>query len=347
MKSRLEKTKEKLFSTGDNAAAFSCLRLLNSTLVSDEALLAILEYAESGKLTHPRNIATAMLVDQNLPPEIRESAVGWFLKGLKDANFRYWSIKGIAKHLGTTALEQLYEIAMGPQFDHECRSLAIQELSILSAQPFSRGLPRDPGKWSESQWRLEEIIDWKKQNFPRGNGCSAPAQSSLLHYPVSAVDKAASAIEEKFAKIRSIDYSNPVDPANYLVLGDQDEIEKIKRLWELPLNYLHFLECFSPFNILAQLHLPKIEDDVSLYGSKELIKGQVTYAVSATGETLHDWPISLLVIAHAWGDPFVLDLSQSTGIDAPVLTAEHDSGAWNFKQFSKSFVDFLSLLSVH
>ena len=39
-----------------------------------------------------------------------------------------------------------------------------------------------------------------------------------------------------------------------------------------------------------------------------------------------------------------MDLSQSDGTDAPVLTAMHGTGAWNFSEVANSFEDFLITL---
>lgn len=46
----------------------------------------------------------------------------------------------------------------------------------------------------------------------------------------------------------------------------------------------------------------------------------------------------------AISDPYVMDLSQSDGTDAPVLTAMHGTGAWNFSEVANSFEDFLITL---
>jgi hypothetical protein len=53
----------------------------------------------------------------------------------------------------------------------------------------------------------------------------------------------------------------------------------------------------------------------------------------------------LLVIACHGGDPFVLDLSKSDGNDAPVDTAEHGMGVWEFTRDAGSFTQFLATLA--
>ena len=54
----------------------------------------------------------------------------------------------------------------------------------------------------------------------------------------------------------------------------------------------------------------------------------------------------LVVIASHGGDPFVLDLSRSDGRDAPILTAEHGTGEWNFEKAADSFLAFLEELAI-
>ena len=66
-----------------------------------------------------------------------------------------------------------------------------------------------------------------------------------------------------------------------------------------------------------------------------------------TIKRLHDTLLETTdgVIASHGGDPFVLDLSSSDGNDAPVLTAEHGMGEWDFGQVADSFAGFLKSLT--
>jgi hypothetical protein len=52
-----------------------------------------------------------------------------------------------------------------------------------------------------------------------------------------------------------------------------------------------------------------------------------------------------VVIANDGGNPFVLDLSQSDGDEAPVLTAKHGSRTWDFVQVADSFEKFLQIVT--
>ncbi len=81
-------------------------------------------------------------------------------------------------------------------------------------------------------------------------------------------------------------------------------------------------------------------------GAGDLLEGQDGYSFDpTTKQPIPDWPEHLLVIGSHGGDPYVLDLTQSDGCDAPVLTAEHDASAWNFEPAADSFLKFLEQLA--
>jgi hypothetical protein len=83
-----------------------------------------------------------------------------------------------------------------------------------------------------------------------------------------------------------------------------------------------------------------------LFGAGELIEAQEGYSFNpATQQSIEDWPRHFVVIASHGGDPFVLDLSNSDGKDAPVLTAEHGAGDWDFSEVAASFSVFLKSLA--
>lgn len=83
-----------------------------------------------------------------------------------------------------------------------------------------------------------------------------------------------------------------------------------------------------------------------LFGAGELIGAQDCYSFDPLrNRPLEDWPEHLVVIANHGGDPFVLDLSKSTGKDAPVATAEHGAGDWDFRRVAGSFREFLEGLA--
>jgi hypothetical protein len=77
-----------------------------------------------------------------------------------------------------------------------------------------------------------------------------------------------------------------------------------------------------------------------------LIEAQDGYSFnSVEQQPIEDWPAHLIVIASHGGDPFVLDLSKSDDKDAPVDTAEHGTGDWEFSRVADSFSAFLETLA--
>jgi hypothetical protein len=120
---------------------------------------------------------------------------------------------------------------------------------------------------------------------------------------------------------------------------------EIGEKWQLPKKYLEFLKK----NIKKGIY---IEDDekflaLHIYAAKELIKGQLGYSYNPLKkEIITDWPEDYVVIADDGADPYVLDLSKSDGIDAPVLFAYHGEGAWDFSEHSDSFTKFINSISL-
>ena len=83
-----------------------------------------------------------------------------------------------------------------------------------------------------------------------------------------------------------------------------------------------------------------------LFGAGELIEAQDGYSYNPIEQKpIEDWPGHLVVIASHGGDPFVLNLFESDGNDAPVETAEHGAGVWEFERESDSFSQFLESLA--
>ncbi len=122
-------------------------------------------------------------------------------------------------------------------------------------------------------------------------------------------------------------------------------INTIKEKWDLPSAYLEYLAKF-----------PKkgkyIEDDrfvngLSIYGASELINNQEGYSYNPIQKKIIDeWPMDYIVIADDGGDPYVLDLSQSNGEEAPILFAYHGEGEWDFEEYSPTFTEFLESLNI-
>ena len=123
---------------------------------------------------------------------------------------------------------------------------------------------------------------------------------------------------------------------------DLRDVEKVAERWPLPAVYLDFLTRFSPIKVMVKNR--RFWNPFWLFGAGELIEGQVGYSISLDGQLLDSWPKDLVVIASHGGDPFALDLTRAKGGDAPVVTAEHGMGYWEFGDAAGSFTQFLESL---
>ncbi|MCA9802293.1 MAG: hypothetical protein KC777_09915 [Cyanobacteria bacterium HKST-UBA02] len=312
-----------------------------------EILDAFVQYLELGKLSNARWYIASFLSRQSTPSSRKATLESIFLNGLGDETIRYWSIIGIARVAGNLACEPLSRLALDESIELESRANAINQLALLSNQPFNRGLDRDPGNWKEAQLRTDELRRWIDHGFPLGDGLAPPPRDSSLDQPTTPLESAVSDLDRQLARIRFADPVNETNPANYLTLAGDSDIARIKRRWNLPGNYLEFLTRFSPFNLTCTLRLPRVESDLWLCGAGNLMDEQVGFAIDReTGDNLEDWPQNLVVIGQAFGDPFALDLSRAKGSEAPILTAEHGCGVWEFIEYAPSFLSFLKKIRV-
>ena len=105
-----------------------------------------------------------------------------------------------------------------------------------------------------------------------------------------------------------------------------------------------FLTKFSPLRVIVENR--RYYQGLRLHGAAELIAGQHGYSYNPiTQSVLPEWPTDFLVIADHAADPFVLDLRNKPVSDAPVLTAMHGTGAWDFRKEAPSFLTFLERLA--
>jgi len=125
----------------------------------------------------------------------------------------------------------------------------------------------------------------------------------------------------------------------------EDKLKEIKENWDLPSNYLNFLEKFPAKG--KDVEGEQFVNWLHIYGFSELVKNQLGYSFNPeTNKPIEDWPKDYVVIADDGADPYVLDLSKSDGKDSPVLFAYHGEGDWNFQLFSSSFEEFLNKIGV-
>jgi hypothetical protein len=113
-----------------------------------------------------------------------------------------------------------------------------------------------------------------------------------------------------------------------------NQLSEINNRWNLPKVYLEYLEKHEEDEFLEEMRL---------YGSTNLISNQEGYSYNpVTQKIIEVWPENYVVIADIDADPFVLDLSNSDGKDAPVLFAYHGEGEWSFEKCADSFGEFIS-----
>jgi hypothetical protein len=216
-------------------------------------------------------------------------------------------------------------------------------MALRSGQRFIKGLSNDPGHWKAIDLPIRELQEWAAAGFPAGPGFGPPERDARLDAPKSPLDEIASRLDAKLAKVRKAK-QDFVNPTNWLVPATESDIAAIQARWTLPSTYVQFLHDFSPLKV----HIAgrKYFQGLDLYGAAELLAAQNGYSFNPlTNERIDSWPDEYVVIASHAGDPFVLDMSRGSPCDAPVLTARHGQGTWDFSQEAPSFLKFLDSLS--
>jgi hypothetical protein len=306
-----------------------------------ETIPILMEYAISGPLDYVRTDVCARLAA--LVPEGDAAYASFFEAGLSDPNLAYWSIQGLVRVSGESSFPGLTRFALNPANAVDDRAKAIREMALLSGQRFIQGLPTDPGHWKVSDLPIKELEDWAAGGFSHGPGFALPQRHPGLDSPQTLVDRAASQLDAKLARLRKAT-QDPVNPSNWLVPASESDLAAIQARWTLPSTYAQFLRDFSPHRVLIDSR--RYYQGLELYGAADLLAAQHGYSFNPlTGQPIDDWPAEYLVVASHAGDPFVLDLSQTEKADAPVLTAEHGQGTWTFVREAPSFLAFLDRLS--
>lgn len=311
-----------------------------------ESFQGLLAYMQFGTIPFASTYICARLA-QNAQPTGNEYLVEIFRGGLKDQAIRYWAILGLIRTAGCDAYEDLAEVARSAQFSLDERAHALQMLARTSLQPFNRGLNRDPGHWKENDLRLDELNDWQRAGFPKGIGMPKPTRDQALDNPQSNFEKVLADFDSRLALYRSQDPDEQTNPSNFLASSSMQQIDQIKQNWQLPANYLTFIERFSPTNMTCQLQLKFVTRGINLYPASKLLSRQEMFAIDPLSKLLNPgWSESYVVIGDAWLDPFVIDLSDCGELDGPIYTAQHGVGEWKFRKFAKSFEQLLSRITV-
>ena len=312
-------------------------RLLTKHGVDERrAVLDILVgYAREGQLLHWRNFLMTDIIALAEPGECGD----FFTDCLDVPDLSYWAVDGMLKSMGKAAYGPLVALAAADHARPGTRAKAIKSLAVFSGQPFDRGLMLDPGHWKAEQLRVAEVLAWQADGYPDGHGFAAPATHASLAAPQSPLEKAAARLEKKLAARRRRE-QDLAQPSNWLAIAQPDDLRQINARWRLPEHYQRFLACYSPLRVSIE-HADYFQG-LNLYGAAELLKAQHGYAWNpVTQESISGWPRHYLVIADAGADPYCLDLDAVTDGDAPVYTAAHGAGAWQFERHADSFVDFL------
>ncbi|MBI2690057.1 MAG: SMI1/KNR4 family protein [Acidobacteria bacterium] len=315
------------------------LRAMDDHVEDVQSILA--EYSKDGPLDHCREYAMARLV--KIVPRGGSGFRSLFESGLSDPYTAYWSIEGLIRLVGPASYEQLTAFVLDASQKTEHRAKAIREMALDSGQQFIRGLPSDPGYWKIDQMPLLEFQKWAAAGFPKGPGFQEPVRHPNLDAPRSTVDFAASRLESKLAKYRR-ECQDIAEPSNWLTPASESELASVQARWSLPSNFVEFLSKFSPLRVTIENR--RYYQGLCLYGAADLISGQHGYSYNPTTESaLPEWPAYYVVIADHAADPLVLDLSGNPTADAPILTAMHGTGTWEFSKEAPSFLALLERLA--
>lgn len=344
MKPTIKRLHDTLLETTDGGKACDAINALakHAKKGDADAKAVLAEYTGEGKVNHMRDFACSLLA--GVADEADHEFAGVFERGLSDKTVRYWSILGYINTLGRKAYDELTKIVSDVSVPVEDRGHAVKCLASYSKQPFDRQLPSDPGAWKVADLRTSEIAAWKKSGYPDGTGYVSPTRHPALDKPKTGLEKLVGRLDKKLAKQRD-KRQDSAAPTNWLAVADDDDLKPVSKRWKLPSVYLDFLTRFSPIKV--NLGGKRFwNGGLQLFGAGELIEAQDGYAFNPVKrKPIGDWPKEYVVIASHGGDPFVLDLSSSDGNDAPVLTAEHGMGEWDFGQEADSFAEFLKSLA--
>jgi hypothetical protein len=338
-----DELQSRLLNAPDGGAAHDAIREL-SKLAKDgdgSALAMLIDYARSGRFDHIRTFITSVLARAATARDA--PLLPFFTEGLGDPVRGYWSILGYIRVAEAEAYRDLVRLLLDTRLPLGHRAHAAKCLARYSGQRFDRGAPSDPGIWSERDIKMAEIRAWLDGGCPAGPGYDEPARHPALDSPETRFEGLVARFERKLAKSRE-ESQDLAEPTNWLTPASPHDLEQITKRWRLPAVYLDFVTRFSPLRVIIKGDI--FVQTFLLFGAADLIKGQDGYSESsALKRRLEEWPPNLVVIGSDAGDPYVLDLSQSNGEDAPILTAWHGTGSWDFQPVAGSFMEFIELLS--
>jgi hypothetical protein len=326
----------------DGKAAYDAFEALARKAKAGDpsALQVLIDYARGGKFDHVRGFICSGLAEQAVAGD--SVLLAFFKEGLRDPVRGYWSILGYLRVAERESYKLLAEVALDPNVPLEQRAHAVKCLAGHAGQRFAKGAPSDPGHWTEQHIKAVEIQAWIQAGYPAGAGHVKPTRDAALDSPKTPLEKVVAKLECKLAKYRKRD-QDPANPTNWLTPASPEDLKNIRQRWNVPPVYTALLTRFSPLGVW--LEGKQFVNGLTLFGASDLIPGQAGYSESPDRKPLDGWPAHLLVIGADGGDPYVLDLKSLCGDDAPVLTAMHGAGKWEFRPVAESFVHFLETLT--
>jgi hypothetical protein len=342
--SRLDELQSRLVSAASGGAAYDSYQGLTRLAKGQGrsgAVKVLIDYARSGEYDHIRQFITSDLAHSATAGDA--TLLPFFKDGLGDPVRGYWSILGYMRVAEADAYRDLVGLLLDTRLPLNQRALAAKCLAQHSGQRFDRDAPSDPGFWSEQHIRAAEMQAWLDGGCPPGPGYDEPRRDPALDSPATAFERLVAKLDRKLAKSRNED-QDLAEPTNWLTPASPRDLQRIKERWRLPSVYLDFLTRFSPLRVIIG-DSDIFVQDFFLFGAADLLAGQDGYSESSIlKRRLEEWPAHLVVIGSDGGDPYVLDLSRINGEDAPVLTAWHGQGSWDFHPVADSFVEFLKML---
>lgn len=247
----------------------------------------------------------------------------------------YWVMEFVTKIVKKESYEFLIDVIKSN--DHlEVRANAIKRLAIVSGQRFDRNLSKDPGHWKEIDIKIGELNKWIEDGCLDGPGYFPPRQDEALFNPTNQLEEVVSKLNKKLMKEQdNEDYSNY---DNFLIIADEEELNKVLEKYNIKGIYLEFLKRFSPYNTI----IPKGMNEILLYGVDNIIENQIGYSVDLDNNIVEYWPSNYLVIADKFADPYCIDI---TNEDSAIFYAKHGQGVWKFKKVYNNFIEFLEYLA--
>ena len=262
-------------------------------------------------------------------------------KKRKETSFRpgryesYWIVRLVSLLVRKDAYEFLIDVIKSDDAT-EIRSNAMKSLSMVSKQPFDRGLSKDTGHWAQTDIRIKELDAWIAEGCPDGSGYPPPVLDPALFNPTNDFERLVSRLNEKLKKEQDTSDYSSYD--NFLIVPCEEKRTEIFEKYDIRGLYAEFLTRFSPCKAIVT----KGAYEILLYGVHDITENQIGYSIDRDNHKLEGWRENYLVIADKFGDPYCIDITKQ---DSEIFYAKHGEGNWKFKKAYNSFLEFLEYLA--